>query len=93
MDKVFVSYHFDDNGKRLAAHVKDLVRYHSIQHLTGARLGGEPLSGEIKDRIEEADGLICLLTEVAVDRNSDWVRDERASDRDHVPFVTFIQFQ
>ena len=46
--------------------------------MTGERLGGNNLSDEIRDRIVECDGLICLLTERPDDRNSNWVRDERA---------------
>jgi len=74
MQKVFLSFHFDDAGKALADTASELVKSHNLQVVTGVRAGGEELSDRIKAEIERCDALICLMT----DRNSDWIRDERA---------------
>lgn len=78
MERLFLSYHYDEAGKRLANLVQDLVASHGLLVVTGERLGGGPLSRGIQQKIDACDGLICLLTERELDMNRDWVRDERA---------------
>lgn len=78
MQRIFLSFHFDEAGQKLADMVSELVKSHGLQAISGVRLGGRDLSDEIKQRIEGCDGLICLLTERGADFNNNWVRDERA---------------
>jgi len=62
MNKIFVSYHYDDPNKGLAAIVDDLLDGHSLRFTTGDALGGGNLTPAIKGQIENADALIALLT-------------------------------
>lgn len=62
MNKIFVSYHYDDPNKGLAAIVNDLLDGHSLRFTTGGPLGGGELTPTIKGQIEDADALIALLT-------------------------------
>ena len=78
MERIFLSYHYDEAGRRLADVVQDLVSSHGLLVLTGERLGGRPLSEEVKTRIRKCDGLIALFTERPEERDDAWVRDERA---------------
>lgn len=78
MERLFLSYHYDEAGKRLADLVQDLVSSHGLLVVTGERLGGGALSEAIKDKIDACDAQICLLTEREDEMNRDWVRDERA---------------
>jgi hypothetical protein len=78
MERLFLSFHYDDVGRELADMVQNLVASHGLLVITGERLGGVALSQGIRDRIESCDGLICLVTERITEMNRDWVRDERA---------------
>lgn len=78
MERLFLSFHYDEAGKRLADLVQDLVASHGLLVVTGERTGGGALSQGIKNKIDNCDGLICILTERELGLNRDWVRDERA---------------
>lgn len=92
MERIFLSFHYDDAGKRLANQVERLVKAHGLRVETGERLGGAVLGQEITKRIDESDALISLLTERTEDRNNNWVRDERtyAHGRDK-PTIAVLQ--
>lgn len=77
MQRIFVSFHFDDQGKALADQVQTLISSHGLHAVTGERLGGVPLADGVKSKIEACDALICLLTEQSGDRNTNWVQQER----------------
>jgi hypothetical protein len=63
MEKIFLSYHFDDGPNReLARQVEELLESHSILVVTGETLGGGALTPEIEKEIQAADALIALLT-------------------------------
>lgn len=78
MERIFLSYHFDEQGRELADLVERLIHSHGIQPVNGRRLAGEPLRDEVQKRIAKCDGLVCLLTEREAGRTNQWVRDERA---------------
>jgi len=62
MKTVFLSFHYDEPNKQLAALVEDLLDSHALRGTTGDVLGGGGLTPQIKKQIEEADALIALLT-------------------------------
>jgi len=78
MERIFLSFHFDEAGKNLANLVEDLLSSHGIRATTGAIQGGEPLSDSIQEQIRDCDALICLFTERDENLDRDWIRDERA---------------
>ena len=77
MERIFLSYHFDDEGRALADLVERMIFSHGIKPESGRRLAGESLSQEIKKRIARCDGLVCLLTEREAGQTNQWVHDER----------------
>ena len=78
MERIFLSFHFDEAGTSLAGRVQDLLRSHGIEVLNGERLGGGQLTEAIKNKIDASDGLVCLMTKREPEQNRDWIRDERA---------------
>lgn len=78
MDSVFLSFHYDEAGRRLANLVENLIYNHGIKPVTGERSAGGPLAGGIERKIRDCGSLICLFTERENDLNRDWLRDERA---------------
>ena len=81
MKKIFLSFSFRDADRELVASVEQLLVSHQITVITGRRLGGQSLSEAIKAKINQADGLIALLTRREQLTNGmwtthDWVRDE-----------------
>jgi hypothetical protein len=63
MEKIFLSYHYDDGPNReLARQVEELLETHAVLVVTGEALGGGSLTPEIKKEIEGADALVALLT-------------------------------
>ena len=78
MERIFLSFHFDDAGKALADSVERLIRSHGILAVTGERLDGELLSDGVKNRIKECDAVVSLLTERDEGRADRWVVEERA---------------
>src|SRR5215831_17078420 len=81
MKTVFVSYHFDDSNRELAARVEQLLASHDLKAITGRRLNGV-LTPAIRDKIEKSHALIGLLTKrdpiVGANewRSHQWVYDE-----------------
>lgn len=81
MKKIFLSFSFRAADRELVAAIEQLLASHQIQVSTGRRLGGEPLTEAIKEKINQADGLVALLTRREQLANGgwtthDWVRDE-----------------
>lgn len=62
MKKVFLAFAFRDEDRGLATNVEQLLASHDVRVTTGARLGGEQLTPAVQARIDQADGLIALLT-------------------------------
>lgn len=62
MRDVFLSYRYDDANKELARKAEELLESHSLRAVTGDVLGGEAVTPELLHQIEEADGLVALLT-------------------------------
>jgi hypothetical protein len=84
--KVFLAFSFRPQDKELVSHVERLLASHDVLISTGERVGGEQLTPSIKIRIEEADGLIAVLTrrdQLAAGgwTTHSWVRDELAHAR------------
>lgn len=80
MDKVFLAFAFRDPDRDLADTMERVIASHGLRCVTGEDLEGRPLTLEIKDKIEQSDGLVALLTRRAtadaVDGTHAWVRDE-----------------
>lgn len=81
MKKIFLSFSFRNADRELVAAVEQLLASHHIQVTTGRRLGGDTLTEAIKEKINQADGLVALLTQREPLANGgwtthDWVRDE-----------------
>jgi len=74
--KIFLSYHFDEASKAMAAKVEDLIRSFNILAVTGEHIGGGNLSAQIKADIEDCDALIYVLSKREPGRTNDWVMDE-----------------
>jgi hypothetical protein len=78
VDSVFLSFHYDKAGRKLANLVENLIYNHGIKPVTGERTAGGSLAGGIERKIKDCGGLICLFTERENDLNRSWLRDERA---------------
>ncbi|MEM9545550.1 MAG: hypothetical protein AAGA77_06230 [Bacteroidota bacterium] len=78
LNKIFISYHFDDQARQLANKVQRLVISHNLIAVTGERLGGEQLSKGVQNRISECQAIIIILTKREAGKTNDWVKDERA---------------
>jgi hypothetical protein len=76
MNTVFLSFHYDEPNKRLAATVEDLLDSHGLRGTTGDVLAGGNLTPEIKKQIEDADALIALLTRRDQLANGGWTTHE-----------------
>ena len=81
MKKIFLSFSFRDADRELVGMVDQLVMSHQLTRETGRRLEGQDLTDAIREKINQADGLIALLTrrDLRDDGNwttHDWVRDE-----------------
>jgi hypothetical protein len=72
MKKIFLSFRYDDVNKRLASQVEELIESHSLSAVTGDVLGGEAVTPEVLKQVEEADGLIALLTRRDQLANGKW---------------------
>lgn len=76
MNTIFLSYHFDDEARKLADQLDNLIASHGLRTKTGAVLGGAGLTPEIQQRINDSDGVICLLTKRPDGRDNTWVMQE-----------------
>ncbi len=79
--KLFLAFSFRPEDQSLVRQVDQLLSSHLVQVITGERLGGEQLTPAVKARIEQADGLVALLTRrdpLAAGgwTTHDWVKDE-----------------
>jgi hypothetical protein len=87
--KVFLSHSFRPEDRDLVARIDSLLSSHDVPIIKGNRLGGGALTQEVKRRIEQADGLIALMTKrERVDdpgperwSTHPWVRDELSHGR------------
>lgn len=91
MNRVFISYHYDDPGEALADAVGSLVKSHGFGVSTGQNLMGHGLTDGIRDRVDNSVAAICLLTKRADGVDNQWVVSERvyAQSRD-IPVFTVI---
>ena len=77
--KIFLSYHFDEESKKLASKIENLIRSFNIMVVTGEHVAGAKLATHIKSEIEKCDALIFILSKRAEGRTNDWVLDEVAT--------------
>ena len=66
MKKVFLSHSFADSDRAFASQVERVIRSHGLVPTTGRNLAGSPLTPQVISLIEEADGLIALCTQRAL---------------------------
>jgi hypothetical protein len=90
MKRIFLAFAFRDPDRSLANQVQQLLGSHDVPVVTGENLGGEELTPAVKERINESDGLIALLTRrdrIGNTRNKytthEWVREELNYARDN----------
>lgn len=62
MKTVFFAFAFTDEDRDLVTVVEQLFASFDIRATTGERLGGGPITPLVQARIDQADGLIALLT-------------------------------
>jgi len=81
MKTAFLAFAFRDSDRELANQIEQLLASHDVRVITGERLGGEALTPAVKERIDQSDGLIALLTrrdQIATGgyTTHQWVQDE-----------------
>ena len=89
--RVFLSSTYKDMDREVVGHLETLLASHDVQIVTGRNLGGEGLTPEIMQRIEESDALVALMTrrdqlgepEEGRWSTHPWVRDEMNHARGH----------
>ena len=79
MQKIFLSYHFDDEITPVVNSIRKLIKTHSLEIVDGTRLGGQTLIDGIKKKIASSDAAIILLTKRDAGESSDWVKHERST--------------
>lgn len=79
MQKIFLSYHFDDKIAPVVNSIRKLIRTHDLEIEDGTRLGGQALIDKVKEKIASSDVAIILLTKRDVGKSSDWVKHERST--------------
>jgi hypothetical protein len=73
MEKLFLSYTYrphpdhEDDLERLRRYVVRVIEAMGLRVVDGVDVGGRPLDAALKERIEDADGLIALVTPQADD--------------------------
>ena len=91
MNKVFVSYHYDEAGEALADAVGTLAMSHGFGISTGENLMGQGLTDGIRERIDSAAGVICLLTRRDDGKDNQWVVSEKIyAQAQNLPVFTVI---
>ena len=92
LENIFISYHFDDDAQKIADKVKRLVVSHKIKPVDGERLGGANLGDGVKDKINDCQAIIIILTKREAGKTNDWVRDERAyAEGRKLKIITLIE--
>lgn len=88
MERVFLSYSFDEADREPARWVRTLLESNGVRAVTGEALGGGNLTDEVRKRIESSDGFVGLWTRrESLDgnpdrfRTSNWLIDEAAHAR------------
>lgn len=92
MHRIFLSFHYDQTGQALADDVGTLVKSHGLILSTGENLAGRDLTDGIREKIDECDAVICLLTKRDQGQDNQWVITERvyALAREK-PVLTVVQ--
>jgi hypothetical protein len=101
MQNVFVSFHFTDDfdspDRLLVNRVEGLLKSHGLSVITGAALGGGPLTDKIRALIEKSDALVALMTKREKKNNGEWtthqwVQDEYGHARSKdIPAIAIIE--
>lgn len=79
MQKIFLSYHFDDRITPVVDSIRKLIKTHGLEIEDGTRLGGQTLMEGIKRKIASSDAAIIILTKRDAGQSSDWVNHERST--------------
>jgi len=87
MKRIFLAFAFRDADRQLANQVQQLLGSHDVPVITGENLGGEALTPAVKERINDSDALIALLTQRdKINKNKftthQWVQEELNYARD-----------
>ena len=65
---------------------------HKIKPVDGERLGGANLGDGVKDKINDCQAIIIILTKREAGKTNDWVRDERAyAEGRKLKIITLIE--
>jgi len=62
MKRIFLAFAYRDTDRELANQVQQLLGSHDVPVITGENLGGQALTPAVKERIDDSDALIALLT-------------------------------
>jgi hypothetical protein len=63
MKRIFLAFAYRDADRELANQVQQLLGSHDVPVITGENLGGQALTPAVKERIDDSDALIALLTQ------------------------------
>jgi hypothetical protein len=88
MKRIFLAFAFRPNDRELANQVQQLLGSHDVPAVTGENLGGDALTPAVKERIDDSDALIALLTQRDRITNTrytthQWVQEELNYARDN----------
>jgi hypothetical protein len=62
MDKIFVASSFQDTDRIIVDGVAAILSSLGLQPINGRNVGGEQLEDVVRERIEQADGIVALFT-------------------------------
>ena len=92
MERVFLSYHFDDEVKPMENQVKRLAESHDLEVVDGERLAGQEITQTVQERIDSSDAMIVLLTKRNEGKTNQWVMHERTTALNmNIPFIALIE--
>jgi len=92
MNRVFLSYHFDDEIMPLAKNLERLIKSHDLEVVDGQRLAGQPLSPAVAQLMESCDAAVILLTKREAGKSNDWVKHERTTAYNlKIPFIAIVE--
>ena len=78
--KIFLVFPFRPEDKGLVSYIEQLMASQFVQIITGERLGGEQLTPAVQTKIEQAQGLVGLLTHRDQKVNGGWTTHQWVLD-------------
>ncbi len=92
MQKIFLSYHFDDRVEPIVKRFMKLISSHDLVVKDGKRLQGQLLIDKVHQKIVASDAVIIFLTKREAGKTNDWVNHERSTAQAlGKPFIAIIE--